>query len=188
MSAPIFIQQLKQGKTAAIEALYRAAYPSCAAMILAKQGNQEDAQDIFQESLLVLFKKLQQPDFELHISPEAYIYGICRNLWLKTLQKNKRNKAMQATVKADVDFLNKEEVNPLGNVFQKQVLVAELLKEMGVACRSLLMGFYFQQRSLKELANQLNYSSKFIKIKKKRCLDHLKERVIQAYQQRGWHL
>jgi DNA-directed RNA polymerase specialized sigma24 family protein len=43
-------------------------------------GLEEDAEDIFQEALYIILKKLQEDDFELSSSFLTYLYSISKNL------------------------------------------------------------------------------------------------------------
>ena len=71
----------------AIEAIYRENYGAIQAFIIKNSGNPDDARDIFQESMIVLFEKAKSGSFILSCQLQTYIYSVCRRLWLKKLQK-----------------------------------------------------------------------------------------------------
>ena len=50
---------------------------------------------------------------------------------------------------------------------------------MGDDCKKIITAFYFQKLSLKEIADWLDYTDNFIKVKKKRCMDALKAKVFE---------
>lgn len=100
---PVFLKQLREGKSDAIKKLYTIAYASCANMIISNNGSQEDARDMFQEALLIFIKKLQTHDFKLTAQPKTYLYAVCRNLWLKQLQKRKKTRG---TIQIDAPDYN----------------------------------------------------------------------------------
>lgn len=180
---PIFTKQLQQGESKAIKTLYQIAYPSCANMIVSNNGSEEDARDLFQEAILVFIKKLQLPDFELTAQPKTYIYAVCRNLWLKQLQKRKKTKAI---IQIDdpnnlIPLIQIDEIEEKKAVEEKHELIGEILSQANEDCKQLLVAFYFKKMSLKEIAETMNYSSGFVKVKKKRCMDALKKKVLNAY-------
>ncbi|BDS15596.1 RNA polymerase sigma factor [Aureispira anguillae] len=180
---PVFLKQLQLGESKAIKQLYTLAYPSCANMILSNNGSNEDARDIFQEALLVFIKKLQNPDFKLTAQPKTYLYAVCRNLWLKQLQKRKKNKA---TIQIDdpdnmIPLIHVDEIAEKKAIESKHELIGEILTQLKGDCKQLLIAFYFKKMPLKEIAKIMDYSDGFVKVKKKRCMDALKKKVLAAY-------
>jgi len=85
----ILLEQLKTEDSASFQLLYKFYFPSVASYIMQNMGNKEDAEDIFQEAILVLLQKVRQPDFVLTSALKTYLYAIAKNLWLKRLRKNK---------------------------------------------------------------------------------------------------
>lgn len=52
-------------------------------------GSTEDGLDVFQEAIIIIIKKSESKDFVLTSPFNAYLKGIVRFLWLKTLRKRK---------------------------------------------------------------------------------------------------
>lgn len=89
MKDTVLLQQLKKREAGAYDLLYKFYYPMVEKFVLRNSGCKEDAEDIFQETLIVLYKKLPTDDFELTSSLKTYIFSISSNLWLKRLRKAK---------------------------------------------------------------------------------------------------
>ncbi len=70
----------------AIEAIYRDNYNLIQNLIINNNGTEDDARDIFQEALIVLYEKSKTDTFELNCQIRTYIYSVSRRLWLKKLQ------------------------------------------------------------------------------------------------------
>ncbi|MEO8404599.1 MAG: sigma-70 family RNA polymerase sigma factor [Chitinophagaceae bacterium] len=83
------LDRLKDEDNTSFEILYKLYFPSIAAHIAKNYGNTEDAEDIFQESIIVLLQKVRQPDFILTSSLKTYLFAISKNLWMKRLRDNK---------------------------------------------------------------------------------------------------
>ncbi len=47
----------------------------------------DDARDIFQEAMVVLYEKSKDTTFSLNCQIKTYVYSVCRRLWLKRLQQ-----------------------------------------------------------------------------------------------------
>jgi len=52
-------------------------------------GNEEDAQDIFQEAIIILYKKIKDDQLVLTCSFGTFMFSICKLLWLKQLEKRR---------------------------------------------------------------------------------------------------
>jgi len=85
----LLLQQLKTEDEASFRLLYTFYFPSVASYIKQNRGNNEDAEDIFQEAVIVLLQKVRHPDFVLTSALKTYLYAIAKNLWLKRLRTHK---------------------------------------------------------------------------------------------------
>jgi RNA polymerase sigma factor (sigma-70 family) len=174
-----FLLELRKGDRVAIQTVYEQTYPLCAAFILNNNGTKEDAKDLFQEALIVLIQKLKIPEFELTANIKTYMYAIVRNLWLKKLRTDSKKglelifdePEMNFQLVGNVDF----EYDPKKE--EKHEAVETAFSTMGEDCKKIITAFYFQKLSLKEIADWLDYTDNFIKVKKKRCMDALKAKV-----------
>lgn len=57
--------------------------------VLRNSGSREDAEDLLQDGVLVLLQRMERADFLLRVPPHAYLFAVCRNLWLKRLRDDK---------------------------------------------------------------------------------------------------
>ena len=81
------IEGLKNGDLKTLENIYRTYIPPINGFIRKNGGNTEDAKDVFQEAVMVMYRKVQAPDFQLTGAFFSLLFPICRNLWLKSLRK-----------------------------------------------------------------------------------------------------
>ena len=81
---------LANNETDAVETIYRENYGVIQAFIVKNNGYPEDARDIFQEAMIVLFEKAKLNSFVLSCQIKTYLYSVCRRLWLKKLQQQSR--------------------------------------------------------------------------------------------------
>jgi RNA polymerase sigma factor (sigma-70 family) len=72
-----------------LKELYKTYFPGTRRFIMSNQGREEDAYDLFQEALMVLFQKARVQEFKLTCSFGTYLYSVVRFLWLKELEKKK---------------------------------------------------------------------------------------------------
>src|SRR5579864_2782986 len=88
ISDNILINSLVDQKEGAFEALYQQYYPSVKYFVLHTSGTTQDAEDVFQEAMVVLLGKLRAEDFILTSSLKTYLFAIAQNIWLKRKRDN----------------------------------------------------------------------------------------------------
>ena len=74
-----------------VEAIYKDNFNTIQALIINNNGSADDAKDVFQEAMIVLYEKTRSGNFELNCQIRTYLYSVCRRLWLKRLQQAKRD-------------------------------------------------------------------------------------------------
>jgi len=138
--------------------------------ILSNSGVADDAKDIFQDALVVLYKNVQSENFTLTVSLKTYLLAIVKNLWLQELRR--RNKMPVTTDEAEIPDINFNE--------NKNFEIAKAaFNLLGERCRQLLILFYFKKKTYKELASFLGFGDeKTAKNQKYRCLQKAKENYI----------
>src|SRR6476620_12286760 len=84
------LEGLARNDRQAVETIYAKHYSMVQSLIVNNNGNADDARDIFQESMIVLYERSRSGTFELHCQLKTYIYSVCRRLWLKRLQQQQK--------------------------------------------------------------------------------------------------
>lgn len=143
-------------------------------LIINNNGATDDARDVFQEAMIVLYEKSRTPDFELNCQLKTYIYSVCRRLWLKKLARSKRYipeiHEMANTVPVEDDL----EVQELRN--QEFLVMEKALAGLGEPCKSLLEAFYLQKKNMSEIAAGFGYTNTDnAKNQKYKCLMRLRK-------------
>ena len=81
--------KLKRNDNTAFRTVYKECLPMVVKHIRLNNGNTEDAEDLFQEALIVLIRKLQEPGFELSSKLSSYLFSIVKKNWLYKLRGKK---------------------------------------------------------------------------------------------------
>src|SRR6478736_3135281 len=90
------IERIKKGDETALDFLYKKNYRMMVNMIVKNNGSEEEAQDIYQDALVVLWQKALSEDFILTSKLSTYLYSICQNLWRKELDRKSRHSNQEA--------------------------------------------------------------------------------------------
>jgi len=164
------IQAIQRGNhKSALKELYQY-YPVVRQMVLKNSGNKHDAEDIYQEALIIFCRKVKEQDFQLTSSIKTFLFSISRLQWMNELRKRKKE-----FVKDDVPELAESDSEKLNDYLneEEQFKKAETaLMKLGEKCRQILQLFYSQNKSFKEIADALDFSNeKVAKNQKYRCME-----------------
>lgn len=156
-----------------LEEIYRKFLPPVFAMVRRNNGAYEDAKDLFQEALVVIFHHAARPGFELTAPFQSYLMGICRFMWLRQLKKKART-----TVTFDVGERYDIDANLEQNIFEleKRNLFREKFARLGEDCQQLLQRF-FDKEPLNRIARDMGYTDDYVKKKNRVCKEKLLELI-----------
>ena len=155
--------------------------------VLQNSGSEDDAQDVYQEGVVVFYEKVRDGSLELSCQIKTYLYAVCRRLWLKRLTSKSR---------FGVRLLDDEEHGPHLNTGAEEDLLAaeeqdrrfstmsEALVHLGEPCRSLIEGFYLLDKSMQDLTTEFGYTNADnAKNQKYKCLVRLKKLFFAHYKE-----
>ncbi|MEO6670758.1 MAG: sigma-70 family RNA polymerase sigma factor [Ferruginibacter sp.] len=179
MSDKEIIQLLRQNKySAALKGLY-SILPDTQKYIKANSGSPDDAEDILQDALVVLYKKVQDEKFSTATPLKYYLLAIVKNCWMQELRRRKKITLSYPALQMDMAI--EETYEELSFVFAKAAF--ELL---GENCKRLLILFYFKKESYINIASILAFSDdKVAKNQKYRCLQKAKDYYLQLSKKNG---
>lgn len=173
----------KSDKTAA-ETIYKENYSMVQALIINNNGSADDARDIFQETMIVLYEKAKSGTFELNCQLKTFIYSVSRRLWLKRLQQLQKYGGhvdnIEETVPVEEDIEQHEQRNS-----QFEAMEASMAN-LGEPCKSLLEAYYLQKRNMTEIAGSFGYTNADnAKNQKYKCLNRLKKLFFAQHKNKG---
>ncbi len=164
------IQAIQENDTAGIKELYKQYLPRIASFISSNGGSFDDARDIFQDALVLIYQKSKQEDFELTSSFYTLLYGVCRNLWGNQLQKKSRT---EVRLTEDKDVPIDESISGLIEQGEQRKVFWEAFKKLGKDCQKILELFFAKVR-MAEIVDRLSLSSvSNAKKKKFQCKEKL---------------
>ena len=174
------LQGLARNDTKAIEIIYGENYNMVQSLVINNSGSTDDAKDIFQEAMIVLYEKVRSGSFELNCLIKTYVYSVSRRLWLKRLQQMNRYipavENLQDTVPVEEDVEENERINSEFQAMEKAI------NGLGEPCKSLLEAYYLEKKSMQEIALFFGYTNaENAKNQKYKCLVRLKKIFFAQY-------
>jgi RNA polymerase sigma factor (sigma-70 family) len=168
------LERLAKNDKQAAETIYKDNYNMVQALIINNNGSSDDARDIFQETMIVLYERAKSGSFELHCQLKTYLYSVARRLWLKRLQQLQKFggqvDGMAEMVPVEEEIENHEQRNAQFQTMEKAMM------SLGEPCKSLLEAYYLQKRNMTEIASSFGYTNADnAKNQKYKCLLRLKK-------------
>jgi RNA polymerase sigma factor (sigma-70 family) len=131
------IEGIRQGEGNVLNALYRDMMPKIKRLAAASGMTAEDARDVFQDAVVIVFEKTEQPDFVLSSSFSTYFYGICRNLFGNRLKK-KSGRHVTIPEEAKYSSNNDDDAQTLMEAAERHRMFHRAFRQLGEDCRHLL--------------------------------------------------
>jgi len=163
----------------ALNKLYVAYFPMVLQFILNNNGDDDDAKDVYQEAIIVLYNKIKSGSFELNSKLKTYIYAVSRRIWLKKLTQHSK-KTNNITDFEDVlvvdDDVEQHEQKDMQ--FDK---MKDALSSLGEPCKTIIEDFYIHNLSMQDICEKFGYTNTDnAKTQKYKCLQRLKKLFFQS--------
>jgi len=71
--------------------------------VLKNSGSDADVSDVFQESIITLYRQISENNLKLTSDLKGYFFGIARNIWSAQLRKKVRNTEIESDFPDEID-------------------------------------------------------------------------------------
>jgi len=163
-----------------LQYIYKQYYYNINYFIRKNQGSEDDASDIFQEAIIIIYRKIKENDLVFEKSSfKGYLFSVCRFLWLKQLEKRRIEKEKLIDSLPYHEDLYDDNFNELVEKNERYGLYQKHFSTLSTDCQKLLQ-LFFEKVSLKEIAKVMGYKSeKYAKKRKFKCKELLISRIKQ---------
>ena len=172
----LYIDGLVNNDSAVINAIYKKFVPKIINYVKNNSGNEDQAQDLVQEVLVLLFNQAKSKGLKLTCPFDAYFFLVCKRAWLNELKKTS-NKGV--TFSDDFTSINESEEQMVSQteIFdEKQQLFDAMFLKLGEKCQELLK-LSFKIKTMEEVAEKLNVTYGYVRKKKSLCVGQLTEMI-----------
>lgn len=167
----------KAGMNQAVRYIYTSYFEDLSSLIIHNSGTRQDAEDTIQEVIVTFIDIIRNGKFRGESSIKTFLMSLTRNLWLNNLRKKERSSARDVIFEKQRGQIDNDMLEHIAErEKKKQVLL--LLEQAGEMCKKILLLFYFQELSMKEMLVHLPYNNEqVIRNKKSKCLQKLSEQL-----------
>jgi RNA polymerase sigma factor (sigma-70 family) len=147
--------------------------------IMGKGGTEQDADDIFQETVVAFIDSVQKAKFREESGIRTFLISISKNLWHNEIRRRQRAGNREKLYETDREQ-EEEGVNEIIHDRELKSQLNQLLQELGEPCRKILELFYYESLSMKEIVSHLHYENEqVVRNKKYKCLQQLTDKMKQ---------
>jgi RNA polymerase sigma factor (sigma-70 family) len=162
---------------ASVKSLYRAHYEYLGRYVVNNNGDWDDAADTFQEVVLAFVNLVKAGKFRGESSIKTFLYALNRNIWLNELKKRGRSQVREMKYEKAGDQMEKG-IDQAIEIREMNQQLLDTVGSLGDTCKKILLLFYYENRSMKEILTTLNYENEqVVRNKKYKCLKKLEELV-----------
>ena len=147
--------------------LYKKAFPAVAHYVNRMGGTFDEAQDVFQDALVIYYEKVQASS--ICVSEKAYLLGIAKHLWSQAYKANSKNQPLE-----DTDMQAEQDEQPSTGKLM------HYLETAGQKCMELLKAYYYDHLPVGDVATLFGYTGiRSATVAKYKCLEKVRDKVKQ---------
>lgn len=161
----------------AIKAIYRSHFESLSWFIINNNGSRQDAEDVFQEVVVNFIDLVQKDKFRGESTVKTFLFSLNRFTWLNELKR--RGRALEREEKYEKGQ-DKVELDTSHFITEREEKgqILRLVGELGDTCKRILLLFYYENLSMKEILNATDYENEqVVRNKKYKCLKQLEKMI-----------
>jgi RNA polymerase sigma factor (sigma-70 family) len=157
----------------AILFLYQQYSETTSSFIIGYGGSRQDAEDVFQETVVSFIEVVKKGKYRMEASIKTFLVSVARNIWLNEIKKRERSGHREKQFELGRDQKEEDVSQQIGDLEKKKQL-RDLVYQLGEPCRKILLLFYYENLSMKEIVDHLPYENEqVVRNKKYKCLQQL---------------
>jgi RNA polymerase sigma factor (sigma-70 family) len=160
-----------------VKAIYRSYFDSLAWHIMNNSGSRQDAEDVFQEVVVAFIDLVKKDKFRGESSVKTFLFSLNRYTWLNELKRRGRALAREEKYEMVQEKVELDTSDLIVDREEKAELM-RLVGELGETCKKILLLFYYEGLSMKEILETMDYENEqVVRNKKYKCLKQLEQTV-----------
>jgi RNA polymerase sigma factor (sigma-70 family) len=168
------LDTIRSGSDEGLVMLYEANRKPIRAFVMRNNGNADDAEDMLQEALIVLWERVRTNRFEYKAQLSTFIYATVKNMWRRRLARMRRE--TPADIEEDTGRIEDASALDIMVESEEAKLVHEALDKLGEPCKTLLLLYYWEEKTMNEIAEHLKFANAdTAKSKKYQCKKELQK-------------
>jgi RNA polymerase sigma factor (sigma-70 family) len=172
-SDDIIIEGFRNRNQELILAFYDQITPAAVRVLGSMGASDEDIEDLVQEMVVSIYTNIRSKKYvhDPNVKLSTYAIQICKYRWYN-LSKRKSRKNISLDIE-NVSIVDDQKVDEQIETIERNNLIAKALKQLNEQCQQILRMFYWERKSMEEIASELNMQPNSAKNGKYRCMNRL---------------
>ncbi len=157
-----YIEALRHNDPKGIRSIYERYAVEALKWVKNNNGTADDARDVFQEAVSILFEKAQNPNFVLTCPVGALLYTLYSRRWIDHLRTKKREYTVRLVEETRYNQETTSDVLSIAEVAEEEAVeqrrIAQAFAQLSEVCRR-LFALLAEGIAPKEAASQLEMNS-----------------------------
>ena len=176
------IESIKNGQNdRVLNYLYENTLRKVRKHITKNKGSVEEANDIFQDAVIIFFNQVTQNKYNEKYEVDGFIFTVAKNLWVDKMRRDKKIVNRDFTIESNhsdyedhlKDLISKEKSSAMKSVFEK----------LDEKCQKILHFAIYEKLSMKEISEKMGYNSENVaKTTHYRCKQYLSKLVKEDHE------
>jgi RNA polymerase sigma factor (sigma-70 family) len=151
------LERIRKGDENALVVLLMSQRKPVYSLVLRNSGTEPDAEDVLQESVVILWERIRSGRYALESQLGTFIYATARNLWLRRLARARK----EIPDPAPGMEIPSEEPDALEALVEAEEsgLVQRGMQRIGAGCRELLILYYWEELSMADIALRMGLAN-----------------------------
>jgi RNA polymerase sigma factor (sigma-70 family) len=153
------LNSIKSGEhNKALSYLYETTLKKVRQYIMKNKGSKDDANDIFQDSVIIFFNQVRSNKFDEKYDIDAFIFSVSRNLWIDKIRRDSK----MINYEFPDQFQNEtDNINYLDDLISKEKSSAmhTVFNKLDEKCKKILSYVIYDKLSMKQICEKMGYSS-----------------------------
>ncbi len=156
-----------------LEFIYKSYFDVVKKFVLINSGDEQDAWDVFQDAIGVIYDKASDPGFMITSTFQTFFITVCKFIWYKKLRRKKFEKTVIYSENFSFNTLNQEEVNDKYRENTMFRLYRKYFSKLKSDCQKILL-MTSEGEKTNHIAAQIQFhSTQAVYNKRRRCLKKL---------------
>ncbi|MFH0990827.1 MAG: sigma-70 family RNA polymerase sigma factor [bacterium] len=167
---------MRSGDEEGLVMLYESNRRAIVSFVTRNNGSTDDAEDMLQESLIILWERVRSGRYEYAAKLSTFLYATVKNLWSRRLLRKRRESPGEIDPENQTD--DSASALELLIASEEALQVHQALQKIGEQCKKLLLMFYWEELSMEEIAGAMGFANaETAKAKKYQCKKALEKMI-----------
>jgi len=170
------LRAIRSNNEAALKHLYTSNFQKVENYVLNNNGTPEQAKDVFQEAFIAVWQNIQLDRFapRTETALDGYLFTVARNKWLDHLRSGHYKNVVRIEDSTMPDY-EADTLSP--EVDDHLAAIKKHFATLGENCKKILTMYYYNNDSLRTIADHMGWTEPTAKNNKYRCIQRLRELV-----------